>query len=146
MKNLLKKLSLAYSCMVGTAAIIVLVAYYVLPILSPEEAVKLLTFLSLAALPAVVLKYCVFAPEISLGGTWVRRMIGLVTGGAWYPGLAVLFGIAQKDAPVWEKVLFVLAGVILSCAFGIPAYISADKTQKTQIEKINEKLQKQADE
>ena len=146
MKNLLKNLLLAYSCIVGAAAIIVLVAYYVLPILSPEETVNLLIFLTLAALPAVVFKYCIFAPQIPLGRIWVRRMIGLVTGGAWYSGLAVLFGIAQKDAPVWEKVLFVLAGVILSCAFGIPAYISADKTQKTQIEKINEKLQEQADE
>ena len=146
MKNLLKKLSLAYSCIVGVAATIVLVAYYVLPILSPEEAVKLLTFLFLAALPAVVLKYCVFAPEIPLGGIWVRRMIGLVTGGAWYPGLAVLFGISQKDASVWGKVLLILAGVIISCAFGIPAYISADKAQKKQMEQITAKLQKQADE
>ena len=137
MKNVWHRIWISYSCSIVFSTITILLLHYALGI-NGDNSVKLLTCMTLGAIPASLISPC-----FSTRGweRWIFRMVGVFSGCLCYSVFFIIFGVLRTDR-LLKHLLFI---GVWSCISLIVFFI-AEIIAKKQMEKINAKLQEQADE
>ena len=137
MKNVWHRFWISYSCSIVFSTITILLLHYALEI-SGDNSVKLLTCMTLGAIPASLIRPC-----FSVRGweRWIFRVVGIFGGCLCYSVFFIIFGVLRTER-LLKHLLFIGIWTCISLVILLIAEIIAKK----QMEKINAKLQKQADE
>lgn len=136
MKQLWKQAWVAYSNAVTLSTIVILFVYHCISEINVESCMTILTCMTVGSIPATLVVFLALKAKWNL---WVRRTVGVIGGCACHALFFVGSGLVMN---YW---LYCGAVVIGICVAGIVFFL-VDEIQKKQMEKINAKLQEQADE
>lgn len=137
MKNVWHRIWISYSSSIVFSAIMILLAHYILEI-NGDNCIKLLTCMTLGAVPVSLISPC-----FSTRGweRWIFRMVGVFSGCLCYSVFFIIFGVLRT-----ERLLKHLLFIGIWTCISLVIFLIAEIIAKKQIEKINAKLQEQADE